>query len=150
MLRIDTATYSTRDLGLLLLRIGVGTSMVLFHGWGKISGGPARWQEIGDTMPNFGLAFLHTFWGFMAGFAEFFASILLAVGFFFRPAAALLAITMLVAITHHLRIPAGEPGSGWRAASHALELFCVYVALFLSGPGRYALGLLGKRRDFLG
>ena len=145
MLRIDTPTYSTRDLGLLVLRLGVGTSLALFHGWGKISGGPARWHDIGTAMPDLGLAFLPAFWGFMAGFAEFFASILLAVGFLFRPAAALLAFTMLVAITHHLRIPAGDPGSGWRAASHAVELFCVFVALFLSGPGKYALGLLRKR-----
>jgi len=145
MLRIDTAIHSTRDLGLLLLRLGVGANMALFHGWGKISGGPARWHEIGDALPGLGLAFLPTFWGFMAGFSEFFASILLALGFLFRPAAALLAFTMLVAISHHLRLPAGEPGSGWRAASHALELLSVYGALFLSGPGKYALGLLGKR-----
>ena len=145
MLRIDTAIYSTRDLGLLLLRLGVGTNMALYHGWGKISGGPARWHEIGDALPSLGLAFLPTFWGFMAGFSEFFASILLALGFLFRPAAALLAFTMLVAISHHLRLPAGEPGSGWRAASHALELLSVYVALYLSGPGKYAVGLLGKR-----
>ena len=145
MLQIDNAIYSTRDLGLLLVRVGVGTSMALYHGWGKISGGPARWHEIGDALPSLGLAFLPTFWGFMAGFSEFVASILLALGFLFRPAAALLAFTMLVAISHHLRLPAGEPGSGWRAASHALELLSVYVALFLSGPGKYALGLLGKR-----
>ena len=79
------------DLGLLVLRLSIGLSMILFHGWGKISGGPERWRRIGGAMENFGIDFLPMFWGFMAGFTEFFGSVLIILGLFFRPAAALLA-----------------------------------------------------------
>lgn len=143
MRRLDVASYASRDVGLLLLRLGIGISMLAFHGYAKLTSGPERWRGIGGTMEGLGISFLPVFWGFMAAFAESICSALLVLGFLFRPAAAILACTMLVAASHHLRIPAGEPGSGWGAASHAIELFAVYVALFLTGPGKYALGLLG-------
>jgi putative oxidoreductase len=80
-------------------------------------------------------------WGFFAACSESIGSVLLALGVLVRPAAVMLAGTMSVAITRHLSLPAGEPGSGWNAASHALELLAVYVGLLLVGPGRYALRL---------
>jgi len=144
MRRLDAASYRTRDWGLLFLRLVIGATMALFHGYAKISGGPERWAGLGGSMQELGISFLPTFWGFMAAFSEFFGSLLLVLGLLFRPAAALLAFTMLVAVVRHLNIPAGEPGSGWSGASHALELFGVYVALFLTGPGRFALGVLRR------
>ncbi|HZM14639.1 MAG TPA: DoxX family protein [Candidatus Krumholzibacteria bacterium] len=145
MRRIDAPTYATRDLGLLLLRLVVGFSMAAFHGYGKISGGPERWARIGAALPDLGIHGLHTFWGFMAGFAEFGCSLLLMLGLFFRPAAALLGFNMCVAISRHLRLPAGEESAGWNGASHALEFLGVYLALFLTGPGPYALGVLRRK-----
>ncbi|UCE01565.1 MAG: DoxX family protein [Candidatus Latescibacterota bacterium] len=139
--------YGTGDVGLLLLRIGIGASMMIFHGYGKITAGPERWHSLGAQMQNLGISFAPTFWGFMAAASEFFGSLLIVMGLFFRPATALLAITMLVAATRHLNLPEGEPGAGWRGASHALELLAVYVALFLIGPGRYAIGVRWKRDD---
>ena len=135
------------DLGLLVIRIGIGLSMALFHGYAKIAGGPAVWERLGENMERFGIPFAPAFWGFMAAFSEFGGSILLILGLFFRPAAALLAITMLVAATRHLSLPEGEPGAGWKGASHALELLAVYVGLLLAGPGRFALGSLLPRRN---
>jgi len=125
------------DVGLLVLRLGVGASMLVFHGWGKIVGGPDKWTGLGGTMSNLGIDFAPVVWGFLAAFAEFVGSALLAVGFLFRPAAAMLAGTMIVAAMHHLSMPAGAPGAGWKGASHALELLAVYVTLLLTGPGRF-------------
>jgi putative oxidoreductase len=140
MLRALTDTSGKhRDIGLLILRLVIGFSMAAFHGWGKITGGPERWERIGGAMANLGLDFAPVFWGFMAGFAEFVASVLIIGGIFFRPALTLLIITMLVAVVRHLSIPAGEPGSGWSGASHALELLAVYVALWFTGPGRWRM-----------
>ena len=78
-------------------------------------------------------------WGLMAALAEFFGSILIMFGILFRPAALALAFTMLVAVMRHLSLPAGVAGAGWSAASHAMELFFVYVAFLLIGPGRYRI-----------
>ena len=129
------------DEGLLVVRIVVGLSVLLFHGWGKITGGPEAWTRIGGNMGNLGLAFAPTFWGFMAAFSEAGCSALLILGVLFRPAAALLAFTMLVAITSHLSRPPDAPGAGWDGASHAIELLSVYTALLLAGPGRYRVPL---------
>lgn len=135
------ATYPVnRDLGLLLLRVGIGVSMLALHGWGKISGGPEVWERVGGNMSHLGITAFPVVWGFLAAFSEFVGSILLILGLFFRPAALLLAFTMLVASLRHLSLPEGQPGSGWMGASHALELMTVYLALFLTGAGKLALG----------
>lgn len=128
-----------RDLGLLLIRVGIGLSLMIFHGFGKIKGGPELWIKIGGSMQNLGIDFAPVFWGFMAAFSEFFGSLFLILGILFRPAAFLLAITMIVAAIRHLNLPAGAEGAGWNGASHALELLAVYVALFLTGPGKYKI-----------
>ena len=135
------------DIALLVLRVGIGTSIILFHGWGKITGGPDRWQRVGGAMANLGIDFMPTLWGFLAAFSESVGSLLLAVGLLARPSAGLLAGTMAVAAISHLARPAGDPGAGFGGASHALELLCVYVALLLAGPGRFSLDrVFGRRR----
>jgi putative oxidoreductase len=127
------------DVGLLVLRLGVGLSMAIFHGWGKITGGAEAWARIGGAMPSFGVDGIAVVWGFLAAFAEFGGSLLLVLGILFRPAAAMLAFTMLIAVNVHLGMPAENPNAGWNGASHALELFCVYLTLLLTGPGKLAL-----------
>jgi putative oxidoreductase len=129
-----------RDIGLLVVRLVVGASMMLFHGLGKLQAGPEGWAKTGAQMGNLGINFLPVFWGFMAMLAEFGGSLLLAAGLLFRPASAMLAFTMFVATLRHLSLPASDPNSGWKGASHALELLSVYVALLLTGPGRFRLG----------
>jgi putative oxidoreductase len=115
--------------------------MFLFHGWAKLSGGPETWATVGDAMQNLGITFLPAMWGFFAAFSESICSLLLALGVLFRPAAALLSLTMFVAVLNHLNLPPESPRSGWSGASHALELLSVYVAFLLAGPGRYGLSL---------
>lgn len=138
-----------RAVGLLVIRVGIGLSMALFHGYGKVTGGPELWEKIGGNMERFGLGFAPAFWGFMAAFSEFGASILLILGVFFRPATVLLAMTMLVAASRHLSLPEGEPGAGWKGASHAIEYLIVYVGLFFTGSGRFGLDALfgGRSRQ---
>ncbi len=129
-----------RDLGLLIIRLGIGISVLAFHGWGKITAGPERWEKLGGEMAHFGIRFLPTFWGLMAALAESLGSVLIILGLLFRPAAGVLAFTMLVAVLRHLSLPADAPASGWDGASHALELLSVYLGFVLIGPGKYALG----------
>jgi len=126
-----------KNLGLLLLRLGIGGSMIAFPGYGKLVGGPETWAQVGSNMRYLGIDMMPMLWGLMAALAEFFGSLLIMFGVLFRPAALALAFTMAVAVTRHLSLPAGSGGAGWSAASHAMELFSVYVALFLIGPGRY-------------
>ena len=133
------------DFGLLFIRLGIGLTMLGFHGYGKLTGGPDTWAGLGGAMGNLGISFAPVFWGFMAAFAEFFCSILLILGALFRPAAASLAFNMFVAMLLHVNFPADHQMAGWGHASHAIVWLIVYVGLILTGPGRYAFRLIGKR-----
>ena len=140
ILKVLFSTYvKNKDLGLLLIRLGIGGSMLIFHGFGKITSGPEVWANLGSSMRHLGVDFLPVGWGFMAAFAESFCSLLIMLGALFRPATLLLAFNMLVALIHHLSLPADAAGSGWIGASHALELLVIYFALFLTGPGKYKM-----------
>ena len=85
--------------------------MMIFHGFAKIKGGPELWCEIGGKIGVLGINFLPVFWGFMAGFAEFFCSFLIILGVLFRPAIILLALTMVAAVFVHLNMPPENPAS---------------------------------------
>ena len=106
------------------------------------------WTQVGGVMGALGIAFAPTSFGFVAAFSESIGSILLIVGLFTRPAALLLAMTMVVASYFHIEVATEAQGSGWKAASGAPEFLCVYLALMITGPGKYSLDamLRGKRR----
>lgn len=128
-----TSLDKYRDTGLLLLRIGFGL-MFIYHGYPKISGGIAGWERLGSlAMPHLGVTFVPAFWGFMAAAAEFLGGILLLLGFFFRPACLLLAMTMATAVTMKFSVGAGLAG-----AAPALENGIVFLSLILIGPGQYS------------
>ena len=129
------------DLGILLLRVGFGFSMLIFHGYGKLVGGPERWAKVGGSLQTFGIDFYPVFWGFMAAFAESFCSAFIIAGIFFIPATFLLSVNMIVAVLFHLYLPEESPAAGWQGASHAIEYLFVYVVLMISGPGKYRINL---------
>jgi len=123
-----------RDVGLLVLRVGLGLMMAAAHGFGKITAGPDGWTELGNAVGALGIpVFLPVFWGFMAAVAEFVGALLVTVGFVTRPAALLLVLNMSVAATAHI--------SG--AIDGGPELALVYGIVFLSllfvGPGAYSI-----------
>ncbi|MGE3263572.1 MAG: DoxX family protein [Bacteriovoracia bacterium] len=122
-----------RDLGLLILRFGLGVSFIL-HGSQKMFGGPEMWTQIGGAMGNWGMTMYPVFWGFMAAFAEFAGGFLFILGFLFRPAAILLTITMACALTMHVK-----GGDGFKTYSHALEVGVVFLGLIFVGPGKFSI-----------
>jgi putative oxidoreductase len=136
---IWTALEKHRDVGLLILRLGVGISYMYFHGWGKISGGPETWANYGGSMEHFGITFWPTFWGFMAAFSEFFGGLLVAIGLFFRPAVTLIFVTMVVATTGHIVTGIGGP-------AHSLKMAFVFAGLVFIGPGKYSVDAWIHRR----
>ncbi|GAA4439946.1 hypothetical protein GCM10023188_36620 [Pontibacter saemangeumensis] len=125
--------YSYKSFGLLLLRIGIGIAFIL-HGWPKLAGGVAYWEQVGKAMEVVGITFAPAFWGFMAGFAETVGGLSLLLGLLWRPACLLLLLTMLIATAGHLK-----GGDTFNDYSHALEAAILFFALLFIGPGKYSL-----------
>ena len=122
-----------RDLGLLILRIGIG-GMFVAHGLPKMLGGPAKWQAVGHAMDNLGIHFAPTLWGFMAALSELGGGLLLASGVLFQPACLMLLFTMCVATLQHV-----HKGDSFATLSHAAEAAILFLSLFLIGPGPWRL-----------
>lgn len=129
-----------RNAGLLLLRVGAGLYVILGHGWSKITAGPERWEQLGETMELFGLGFLPVFWGFMCALAESVGALLVAAGLLFRPALVLLILNMIVVAGMHLITGNGSP-------ERAILYGIIFLGLLFIGPGKYSLDArLGGRR----
>ena len=121
------------DVGLLVLRLGLGI-MLLFHGAPKLLAGHDRWSQLGTAMSSVGVSAAPVFWGLMASFSEFLGAVCLILGIFSRMASFLLFVTMAIAASWHL-----SRGDGLMGSSHAIELGIVFLALVISGPGRFSL-----------
>ena len=122
---------SSVDLGLLVLRLWLGLSLLVLHGWAKLKGFSDMAGKFPDPLGVGSTASLG-----LAVFAEVFCAALLALGLFTRFAAISLIITMGVAffIVHKGSLEAG-PGSGEMAYIYLAG----FVTLFLAGPGRFSL-----------
>lgn len=117
-----------RDIGLLLLRVGLGAAMIVGHGYGKLS------KIIkGDMsfMDPIGIGEAPTL--ILATIAEVVFSALLIIGLKTRIASIPLALTMAIAffIVH---------ASDAFAVKETALLFLVgFVSIGLLGPGKYSI-----------
>jgi len=122
-----------RDLGLLIMRAGLGISF-MFHGWPKLAGGAEKWEKVGSAMTVFGIEYGHTAFGLAATVSELLGGLLLVIGFMTRPALVTLIVTMFVATTMHV-----ANGQDFVKISHPLEVGLAFIGLLFVGPGKFSL-----------
>jgi len=123
-----------RDVGILLLRVGIGVMMVL-HGWPKLAGGQETWVKVGGAMSHLGITFWPVLWGFLAAMSETLGGALLAIGFLTRIAALFLTFTMVVATVMMYHASNGAI-TEW---SHPAEVGIVCLSLVLIGAGKFSV-----------
>jgi len=130
ILRLDFVPSNT-DAALLVLRLWLGLSLLLLHGWGKLS----SFQQMAGKFPD-PLGIGHRNSLTLAIVGEVVCPILLVLGLFTRFAALGCALNMSVAffIVHKAVLKAG-PGSG----ELAYVYLCGFVVLFVAGAGKFAL-----------
>lgn len=132
----DVNTGSRKiDVGLLVLRLGVGSFMMFGHGWGKLSSFAEKADTWADPLgigPTLSLS--------LAIFAEFFCSLGLITGTATRLAAIPLLTTMLVAagIVH-----ANDP---WAKQEFALLFAWTFITLIFAGPGKFSVDALISKK----
>lgn len=121
----------------LILRVPVGIILAA-HGAQKLFGwfggygleGTGQWMASIGLTPGYLMALL-------AGSAEFFGGLALAIGLLTRPAAIVTAFTMLVAIfSTHISHGLFLSNNGYE---YALTLFAASLALAVQGAGRLAV-----------
>ena len=124
------------DIGLLLLRLASGLFMAFAHGWGKLqkflAGGEIQFADPIGVGAATSL--------FLAASAEFFAALAIAVGFLTRLSAIPLAFTMFVA---GIIVHGDDP---FRKKELALVYLVAYVVLLLTGPGRFSVDAILKKK----
>ena len=123
------------DIGLLILRVGMGASMALNHGFGKLANFSQLSGSFADPMGVGTTASLG-----MTVFAEFFCSILVALGIFARLAAIPLIIAMSVAA---FIVLGDEP---WSKKELAIVYLIPWLTIFFAGPGKLSLDYRMSRR----
>lgn len=132
----DETGGKLNDFGLLLLRLIIGSMMLLSHGGDKLVG----FVDMAATFPD-PLGVGSTASLAMTVFAEFFCSLAIIFGLLTRAAVIPLFITMLVAI---FVIHGDDP---WGKKEFAVLYLVPYLTLFFTGAGRYSLDnkLFSKR-----
>lgn len=134
---IARITSTRADWAPLALRLPLGIIFVA-HGAQKLFGwfGGGGLEGTGQFMASLGLAPGHLM-ALLAGSAEFFGGLALLLGLLVRPAAALLAFVLAVAIVGvHLNKGLFMANNGYE---FALALLAGVVALLLGGAGRLSL-----------
>ncbi len=130
---------SNIGLSSLVLRVPVGLTLAA-HGSQKLFAwfggygleGTGQWMASIGFEPGYLMAFL-------AGSGEFFGGLALVLGLLTRPAAALTAFTMAVAMTVHIGNGLFLANNGYE---YALTLLVISIALMLQGGGRYSVDQL--------
>ncbi|MBC3617311.1 DoxX family protein [Vibrio metschnikovii] len=131
--------YST-----LALRIPIGI-IFMAHGAQKLFGwfGGYGLEGTGQWMASIGLG-PGMLMAFLAGSGEFFGGLAILLGILTRPAAAVLSITMLVAIfTVHFEHGLFMSNGGYE---FALALLAASVSLMMSGAGKLSIDQIISQR----
>ena len=120
-------TESKMNIAVFVLRLFAGLLMA-HHGYGKIT----HFGEYSEKFMDFLYLGPKVSLGLVI-FAEFFCSILLIIGLFTQLSLIPLIITMLVAVFK------AHGGDVFGDGEHGLLYLVIYVALFITGPGKYSI-----------
>lgn len=137
-------TQSTSGLSTLALRIPIGI-VFMAHGAQKLFGwfGGYGLEGTGQWMASIGLG-PGMLMAFLAGSGEFFGGLAILLGILTRPAAAVLSITMLVAIfAVHFEHGLFMSNGGYE---FALALLAASVSLMMSGAGKLSIDQIISQR----
>ncbi len=139
------STPKTQELGLLIIRVGVGLIFV-GHGFLKIMAGQELWLWLGSQMANFGITAWPMAWGLAATASEFLGGLCLVLGFGTRIATFFMCNVMIVAFRYHM-----AHGDPYQIFSYPLTMLTVLVGFLIAGGGLYSLdAYLTRRKNVLG
>lgn len=131
MKKLLQSQFLNADIGILILRLWIG-AMFIWHGSSKLFGGM---EPFTGMLDHLGVP-LPVLAGYLAALAEFGGGILLIIGLYYRVAAFLILIVMIVALT---TAHVGDPLS---KIEKPLTFGVTMVSFILFGAGRFSLDRL--------
>ena len=117
------------DLGLLIIRVGLG-ALFVYHGFPKLTGGTGEWTDLGNHMEIIGITFWPAFWGFLIAFSEVFGGIFLIFGILFKIACFFLLFTLVPAVAAYI-----DQGDLFTEGAYVFQIGIVLIGLVLIGSG---------------
>ncbi len=131
---IARAPNSWQDLGKLILRLTLGL-LLLLHGIAKLRTG------VDGIAGMVGQAGLPSAVAYLVYVGEVIAPVLIVLGVFTRPAALVVMVNMVVAVSlvHTSQLATLSKSGGWTLELQGFYFFSA-MALALLGAGRYSLG----------
>ena len=123
-----------QNVGLLILRLGVGFTMLIAHGWPKLANFSAvstKFPALFGLSPEINLS--------LAVFSEVFCSVALILGVLTRWVSIPLIITMLVAF---FIVHGSDP---FKSKELAFMYLLCYTTLFCTGGGDYSIDRFIKK-----
>lgn len=139
------------DLGLLVMRIGVGGSVLAFRALGSLFGGPELWAMNGSFILDTSLQVSPEIAGGVLAGLECLGAFLLLTGAAFRFGTAMLILTTLPGIVHQVGTISGASYTGLGSSFVSLILLSVYIGFLITGPGTMAMRLFsgssGKSKE---
>ena len=144
MKKLFSSKYSANavNAAMLLLRLCLGTLMLVGHGFQKIT----HFSDTAQHIPNL-LGVGSTINASLIIFAEFFCSLLLIVGLFTRFSLLTLLFCMGYIFTIVFQFAIVKKGDNGYEFDNAFVYFAIYLGLFFTGSGKYSLDakLFSKR-----
>ena len=128
-----------KDVGLLIMRLGIA-AVLLWHSVPKLIAGAPAWKSLGTTLAFINVGLPASFLGLLSLSLETVCSISLIVGYFFRLSSTVLFILLLLYSINYFNV-AYKTLMMW-----SLALTSVFLGLVFTGPGRYSLAVKFQRR----
>lgn len=125
------------DVGWLLIRVVFGLYFSLNHGMAKVFD-PERMAGFQKTVGSIGFP-APEFFAWVGALTEFVGGLLIALGLFTRPAAALASFMMLVALYR-------TAGGGFPKMQLTVLFLTTWIATLFIGAGRFSVDRLLARR----
>ncbi len=123
------------DWSILFFRLGIAM-VFIYHGYGKLFV-PGGLEQFSGYLNQLGFP-LSKLMAYLAGGAEFFGGIMIALGLFARVASLFLIITMTTAVFVHRN-------DGYSGMEFAVHMLVLSVGTLFSGSGKYSLESLVKK-----
>lgn len=128
-----------KDLGLLIMRLGLA-AVLLWHSVPKLIGGAPAWKSVGTTLDFINLGLPVSFMGLLSLTLETLCSVSLIFGYLFRLSSGVLFVLLLLYSFNYFNV-AYKTLMMW-----SLALTTVFLGLVFAGPGRYSLAAKFQRR----